>query len=272
MKERLPNIASISYGKDSLAQLEVMWQHDIPIDAIVTADLWATKDLPAYLPELTEFRTRMDAEILQRYGVEVTHVRSPLTFEDYFYREHTPRAKYTGPWGWPPIKGHWCMKYLKLHPIQKYFKNRPHIAWIGIAVDEPLRHGQLNEYNRSALVEYGITEADAMEICKGLGWVSPTYLHAGRDGCWFCPCQGIDSLRRLYREFPEYWKIMMRWDADCEARFQPEHTLEDWDKRFAMEARGELREDIPFRWAMLDEPIQLSFTQLKEKENELSRI
>ena len=246
-------IASISYGKDSLAQLEVIHLHGLPLTDIVTADIMATKALPAYLPELVVFRDRMDREIEARYGIPVTHVRADKTFEDLFYRQLTERSKYTGIYGWPPVFGHWCMKHLKLEPIQKYFDGVDCVEWVGIAADEPARYGQLNERKRSALVENGITEADAMKICDSLGWVSPTYLHSGRDGCWFCPCQCTDQLRRLYREFPEYWQIMMRWDGDTDKRFKIDHTLGEYDRRFRMETEGLLfPDDKNFRWSMLD--------------------
>lgn len=260
--DRLLNIASLSYGKDSLAQLEIMHRNGIPIDGILTADIWATKEIPAYLPELADFRNRMDYEIEKRYGVEVTHAKASKTFEECFFRERSSRSQYDGIWGWPPVFGHWCMRILKAEPLQAVADQiGPSVAWIGIAADEPQRHNQLNETKRSALVEYGITEAMAMDICKDLGWVSPTYMHSGRDGCWFCPCQGIDQLRRLYREFPEYWALMMKWDsAEGQTnRFKIDHTLMEYDKRFRMEEAGELREDIPFEWAMLEEPVQLKF-------------
>lgn len=251
-------IASISYGKDSLAQLEIIYSHGLPLTDIVTADVMATPTIPAYLPELVEFRERMDSEIKKRYGIQVTHVRSDLTFVDLFYRKLTERSKYTGIYGWPPMFGHWCMTHLKKKPIQQYFHGIDCVEWIGIAVDEPERHAQLNERKRSALVEYGITESAAMGICKNLNWVSPTYLHAGRDGCWFCPCQGVASLRRLYNEFPEYWEMMMDWDADTEKRFKVDHTLADYDRRFRMEAEGLLSsDDKNFRWSMLDGPLQM---------------
>lgn len=88
-------IAMLSYGKDSLAQLEVMHQNGLKFTDIVTADIWATPDIPAYLPELADFRERIDREIFERYGVPVTHVRAEKTFIDYFYRELTERSKYT---------------------------------------------------------------------------------------------------------------------------------------------------------------------------------
>ena len=113
-------IASISYGKDSLAQLEVIHLYGLPLTDIVTADIMATPEIPAYLPELVEFRERLDREIEARYGIPVTHVRAEKTFIDLFYRQLTERSKYTGIWGWPPAFGHWCMKHLKQEPIQKY--------------------------------------------------------------------------------------------------------------------------------------------------------
>lgn len=247
------HIASISYGKDSLAQLEVIHQNGLPLTDIVTADIMATPTIPAYLPELVEFRNRLDVEIKARYGIPVTHVKAEKSFVELFYRELSERSKYTGIYGWPPVFGHWCMKWLKQEPIQKFFKDIECVEWIGIAADETKRHGQLNERKRSALVEYGVTEAGAMEICQNLNWVSPTYLHSGRDGCWFCPCQGIDQLRRLYNEFPEYWQMMMKWDADTEKRFKIDNTLEEYDKRFKLERAGLVPVGRKFRWSMLDD-------------------
>lgn len=246
------HIASISYGKDSLAQLEVIHQNGLPLTDIVTADIMATPELPAYLPELVEFRERLDKEIEARYGIPVTHIKAAVSFVELFYRQLTERSKYTGIYGWPPVFGHWCMKWLKQEPIQKYFAGLDCVEWIGIAADEPARFGQLNERKRSALAEFGVTEDDAMEICRGLNWVSPTYLHSGRDGCWFCPCQGLDQLRRLYNEFPELWQMMMDWDKDTEKRFKIDHTLEEYDLRFRLEKAGRVPVNRTFRWEMLE--------------------
>ena len=247
-------IAMLSYGKDSLAQLEIIHKNKLPLTDIVTADIWATPDLPAYLPELTEFRERLDREIEARYGIPVTHVRAEKTFVDYFYKELSSRSKYTGNYGWPPVFGHWCMKYLKLHPIQEYLASDDFVEWVAIAADEPARHAQLNDRKRSALVEFGVTEAQAIEICRALNWVSPTYLHSGRDGCWFCPCQGVAQLRRLYNEFPELWALMMKWDADTKKRFKIDNTLAEYDLRFKLENESRVPRDRSFRWSMLAQP------------------
>lgn len=250
-------VACISYGKDSLAQLEVIRRHDLSLTDIVTADIMATPDIPAYLPELVEFRGRMDREIEARYGIPVTHVRAGVTFQDLFYRQLGKRSKYSGIWGWPPIFGHWCMTELKQRPIQEYFKGRDCVQWLGIAADEAKRHGQLNERKRSALAEHGVTEAQAMKICEGLGWVSPAYLHSGRDGCWFCPCQGTGQLRRLYNEYPEYWRMLLDWDKDANQSFKIGRTLAEYSERFRLETEGLLDpESNNFRWAQLEGELQ----------------
>ena len=44
-------IASISYGKDSLAMLEVIKRNGLPLDRIITVDIMATADIPADLPD-----------------------------------------------------------------------------------------------------------------------------------------------------------------------------------------------------------------------------
>jgi len=53
----MEHIASISYGKDSLAMLEVIKQNGLPLDRIVTVDIMATKDVPADLPPMVEFKS-----------------------------------------------------------------------------------------------------------------------------------------------------------------------------------------------------------------------
>lgn len=43
--------ASISYGKDSLAMLEVIAKHGMPLNRIIHVEIMATGDTPADLPE-----------------------------------------------------------------------------------------------------------------------------------------------------------------------------------------------------------------------------
>ena len=53
-------IASLSYGKDSIAMLEVIKQHDLPLDRIVHVEIMATPTIHADLPPMLEFKSKAD--------------------------------------------------------------------------------------------------------------------------------------------------------------------------------------------------------------------
>lgn len=126
--EREPNtqyIASISYGKDSMAMLEAIKLLGFPIDRILTADVWATDDIPADLPPMVAFKDYADREILKRYGIKVEHICAmrngeKLTYEKLFY--HVPKRKketakkYSGTYrGFPAVTRPWCNSKMKVN-------------------------------------------------------------------------------------------------------------------------------------------------------------
>lgn len=98
-KKREPNtqyILAYSYGKDSGACPEAILKLGLPLDRIITADVWATDNIPADLPPMVEFKARADKIILERYGIAVEHVCAmkdgkKVTYESIFYSE--PKRK-----------------------------------------------------------------------------------------------------------------------------------------------------------------------------------
>lgn len=74
-------IASLSYGKDSIAMLEAIKLLGLPLDRIVHAEVWATDTIPADLPPMVEFKAKADEIIRDRYGIEVEHFRGPHTYD-----------------------------------------------------------------------------------------------------------------------------------------------------------------------------------------------
>lgn len=120
------HILSLSYGKDSLACLGAIEQLGLPLDRIIHAEVWATDTIPADLPPMVEFKTKADAVIKQRYGIEVEHLCAmrdgeKLTYEKMFY--HIPKRKNSGgfqdgsPSGFPYQKGAWCNDRLKTNTL-----------------------------------------------------------------------------------------------------------------------------------------------------------
>lgn len=129
------------------------------------------------------------------------------------------------------------------------------VEYLGIAADEPKRHGQLNGRKRAPLVEFGIDEDLCGLYCQYNNMLSPTYETSCRDGCWFCHNQGVEQLRLLRRNWPDHWALLMKWDLDSPVTFKADgHTVHDFDRRFQMEDERMIPTDRSFRWEMLEKP------------------
>ena len=81
---RLLHIASLSYGKDSCAMLEIIKRNGMPLDRIVHVEIMATDTIPADLPPMMEFKRKADKITKERYGIEVEHIHAKKSYEDYF--------------------------------------------------------------------------------------------------------------------------------------------------------------------------------------------
>ena len=257
-------IASLSYGKDSCAMLEIIKQHDMPLDRIVHVEIMATDTIPADLPPMMEFKAKADAIIKERYGIEVEHLHAARCYEACFYTIVSTKAKpkYAGRVrGFPGVVvGNWCNRDLKLSCLGKF--NAVGITqYIGIAADEPNRFHNLTDRKRSPLVEWDVAEAEARQICEDLDLLSPIYTQSARGGCWFCHNQGVQQLRLLRKQYPEYWALMLKWDTDSPVTFHADgHTVHDFDRRFQLEDDGFIStDDKIFRWDMLNRELNYRF-------------
>jgi len=166
--------------------------------------------------------------------------------------------------GWPmtkgtakgKAKGSDCQKTLKVNAVRL---EKGVIQYIGIAADEPKRFDQLSDVKKSPLVAVGWTEADCRRWCAENDLLSPIYTTATRSGCWFCHNQRVGQLRLLRKNYPEYWALMLKWDADSPVKFKADgHTVHDFERRFALEDLGLIPSDRKFRWKMLDRDLQMN--------------
>lgn len=256
----MEHILSLSYGKDSLACLGAIEQLGWPLDRIIHAEVWATDTIPADFPPMVEFKAKADRIIKERYGVTVEHYRAKHSFESAFYRTRGDtgrKSKFFGKvYGWPMVKGQWCLQQLKLPALNAATKGDA-VQYIGIAADEPNRFHNLSETKRSPLVEAGWDEAHCRKWCEENDLLSPIYTTATRGGCWFCHNQGVGQLRLLRKNYPDLWALMLKWDKDSPVTFKPDgHTVNDFNRRFELEDQGFIYvDDKVFRWSMLDEEL-----------------
>ena len=239
-------IASLSYGKDSIAMLEVIKQHNMPLDRIVHVEIMATDTIPADLPPMVEFKKHADKIIKQRYGIEVEHIRAPKSYEEWFYHIYGDRSKKAGEiYGFPYSMGAWCNSRLKTNILRKF--NKPDIhQYIGYAIDEKKKErqekiqiyleGQSTFGGSYPLVDCSVTEKECLNWCKENDLLSPIYSQTTRGGCWFCHNSTLQELRMLREQYPKYWSLMLKWDNDSPTFFKTDGTtVHDLDERFEFE-------------------------------------
>ena len=252
-------VASISYGKDSLKMLDVIKSRGLPLDRIITFDVWATDTISADFPEVTEFKKEMDAYIKDKYGIEVEHFcatdsnGNKMTYEKQFYSIYEKGKHIGNIYGFPMQRGAWCNSRLKMK-ARDQGTQKGDVSYVGIAYDENKRHKIISETTVAPLVDFEIDEDLCGLHCKYEGILSPTYEDSYRDGCWFCYNQGVDQLRTLRKKHPQLWSLLLKWDKDSPVTFKADgHTVHDYDRRFEQEEKGYVPKGRSFRWSMLDE-------------------
>ena len=234
-------LVSISGGKDSLAALVTHIESGGRCDGAVYCRIMFDRDTSAELPEHEEWLHEKCFPTLQReYGVKVKVVQGPYTYEECFYQRFERGSRKGRIYGFPFLRGPWCINRLKVGPLEAFKKTLGDpIGLVGIAADEKKRIQRKTVSGKLLpLVERGITEAEAAEICRRRGLLSPAY-SGGRTrlGCWFCHNQRIGQLRRLYFEYPQLWAKLAALDKVSPVTFKPGRTLADFERRFSTEGQ-----------------------------------
>ncbi len=228
--------------------LLLMIEREMPIDIVLTADTGME------FPEMYQHLDRLDEFLFHERGIHLTTLRHPQGFEWLMFYE--PKQKQTSIEqrqklgislqgnGWPGARVRWCTGQLKTHLMSKEInrlKGEFHaIHYIGIAADEPKRIRE----EHYPLVDWGITEKDALQICydRGYDW-GGLYEIYHRCSCWCCPLQKIGELRKLRHHHPELWMRLRELDKraleqfgnSALGQFKKGWTIEQLEQRFAAE-------------------------------------
>lgn len=239
---------SLSGGKDSTAMLLLMIEKGMPIDMVLYADTGME------FPEMYAHIAKVDAYLFARRGIHITVLRHPRGFEYLMFDEPKQkpssienRQKLGIPLfgnGWPGIRVRWCTGALKTKLINKEVKRLKGelgaLHYIGIAADEAWRRNG----EQYPLVDWGITEAQALQICYDRGFdFGGLYEIYHRCSCWCCPFQRIGELRKLRIHHPDLWQKLLDLDRRARRQFGPgplgqfksNWSVEQLDARFQKE-------------------------------------
>ena len=231
------HVISFSGGKDSTAMALEMIERGEDIHSIVCFDTgW---EFPAMYDHWKQFEEYTGIELV------ILHPKQPFTywlFERPIFRKGTYDKPYRFGNGWPAYTRRWCTREKAL-AIHRYSANitRP-ISCIGFASDEAHRKEKISgrgPRQRYPLIEYGIDEKRALEICKshGFHW-DGLYNHFDRVSCYCCPLQSKRELRKLRDHFPDLWTQMLSWETKCHDKhpnFKDGMSVADLEVQFAQE-------------------------------------
>jgi 3'-phosphoadenosine 5'-phosphosulfate sulfotransferase (PAPS reductase)/FAD synthetase len=245
------HVVNLSGGKDSSCLLILMIERGMPIDLVLSADTGME------FPEMYGHLEKMDAYLYRERGIHITTLRAPHSFEWFMFeaplvKQHAidrrvARGQPPIGYGWPGMMVRWCTGKLKTHLIRKEVNRlkgeHDALHYVGIAADEAGRcKGEVYP-----LVEWGITEAEALKICYDRGFdFGGLYQIYRRASCWCCPLQRIGELRKLRRHHPELWARLLDMDARAGAmfgvgplgQFKQNWSVERLDQRFVLEDEG----------------------------------
>ena len=230
-----------------------MIERGLPIDVVFNADTGME------FPEMYEHLAKVDEYLYRERGLHITTLRHPKGFEWLMFEEPKKRpdsikkrmengiSLYGN--GWPGIKVRWCTGQLKTKLIDatvRQMKTEKDVRhYIGIAADETKRCKD----KQYPLVEWGVTEAEALQICYGHGFdFGGLYEKYRRASCYCCPFQCILELQNLRRYHPQLWNHLLEMDQRAReqfgssplGQFKQNWSVEGLDKRFAKEEKTKL--------------------------------
>lgn len=196
-------IASVSFGKDSLAMLLRLIEENKPLDEVVFYDTGMEFDC------IYDIRDKV-IEILRERGIKYVELkpREPFMYCMFDKPVNKRDGSTSHGYSWCGGRCRWGTTE-KIKAIEKYAKDC--YEYVGIAYDETKR---LSKERRSGklfpLAEWEMTEADCLQYCydRGFNWLEDgveLYSILDRVSCWCCANKNLKELKNYYRYLPKYW-------------------------------------------------------------------
>ena len=227
----MKHIASVSFGKDSLAMLLKLLELNYPLDEVVFYDTGM------------EFQAIYDTRdkvlpILREHGITYTELKPEYNFEWKMFEKPVNGKKNGFHYGYS-----WCGGRCrwgttdKLKAIEKHCKGS--FEYVGIAADEQKRlEKERNGFKLFPLDELGMSEEDCLEYCysKGFRWIEngiSLYEILDRVSCWCCANKNLKELKNMHDHLPEYWERLKDLQSRTERPMKGEgKSVFDLERRF----------------------------------------
>ena len=224
-------IASVSFGKDSLAMLLRLIEENKLLDEVVFYDTGMEFEC------IYNLRNKI-LPLLEAHNIKYTELKPKETFLYTMFEK--PVKKRNGTIG----KGYsWCGGRCrwgtteKLKAIEKHCKGN--YEYVGIAYDEQNRLSKERKGNKLfPLAEWEMTEKDCLEYCynKGYNWNEDgieLYSILDRVSCWCCCNKNLKELENYYKYLPKYWNKLKELQSKTDRPMKyNKYTVFDLEKKF----------------------------------------
>ena len=228
----MKHIASVSFGKDSLAMLIRLINENKPLDEVVFYDTGMEFNA------IYEIRDKI-VPILKENGIKYTELKPEQSFEYTMFEKPVNGKKglHYG-YSWCGGRCRWGTT-AKLKAIDKYCASAK--QYIGVAYDEPERVKRAQEAGKlTPLADWKMSEQECLMFCvmHGFDWKeNGIYLYKilDRVSCWCCANKNIKELRNYYKFLPDYWEKLKILQTKTDRPFKKSGTIFDLEKRFERE-------------------------------------
>lgn len=230
-------IASVSFGKDSLAMLLLILEKDKPLDEVIFYDTGME------FQAIYNIRDTV-VRLLKEKDIKYTELKPKLPFQYVMFEKPVKHRNGTISKGYS-----WCGGRCRWGTtekntiIKKYLKenyNDDYKEYVGIAYDEPNR---IKDDNKKIYLLYDLkyTEKDCLRYCysKGYSWEEDgidLYSVLDRVSCWCCANKNLKELRAYYKYLPTYWNKLKELQSKTERPFRNnKESIFDLEERFKKE-------------------------------------
>ena len=234
-------IASISFGKDSLAMLLSLLSREEKLDEVIFYDTGM------------EFKSIYDIRdkiivLLKERNIKYTELKPKYSFEYMMFDKPVKHRNgtYSNGYSWCGGRCRWGTTE-KNKTISKYLKKNygeDYKEYVGIAYDEQNRIKN-DEHKLYPLIDLNMTEKDCLEFCysQGYYWEEDgirLYDILDRVSCWCCANKNLKELRNYYNYLPTYWNKLKEFQEKTDRPFKNnKYTVFDLEKRFESEVIGD---------------------------------
>lgn len=249
----MKHIASVSFGKDSLAMLLKLIEEKYKVDEVVFYD--TGKEFQS----IYDMRDKL-LPMLDSNGIKFVQLNPSVSFDYKMFdkpvcKRGTKEIHKYG-YSWCGATCRWGTTD-KLTSIERYCDGC--CEYVGLASDERDRLAKRRRGHKEfPLVGFGMTESECLDYChnSGYSWTEKTdsaydvpecidlYKILDRVSCWCCRNKNLKELKAIHRYFTNsYWQQLMDMQARLPQPMKQSGSVFDLDSRFRVEILEEQEEE-----------------------------